>query len=367
MQESPSGQRVAPRPNRERLQALLMARGLLSGDALQRLQELNDPSELNLVRTLVGHGLCPGPALAGALADHWELPRVELSRSEVDLMPLVVLSRNEAVANLVLPFSASGLKLHVAVASPEAAAELAPELGKRSGLAVQVYVASLSDLLRTIAAAYDAAQAGQRTYQGPDYPRNASSSVLSCAITPWRGAEESDPLPDVQEQPASSRGPWSLHSPRSGSFPTPSGGTQRTPAYLSAVRRPSPEDPALLKEPAVRHAALADDIATALAELAPEESAPLIRPPTPPPPEAVAAPEPAEETRTGLRLLAHRIKVVANTEVPLPFKRTQTGQHKALTSAGKTVPPPVKLAGTPESNQSVPPSGRLGPPSTKTS
>jgi hypothetical protein len=338
----------------------MMARGLLSGEGLERLHGLTDPGELHLVRTLVGHGLCPGPALAGALADHWELPRVDLSRSEIDLMPLVVLSRNDAVAQLVLPFSASGLKLHVAVASPESAAEFAPEFARRSGLEVRLYVASLADLLLTIGPAYDAAQAGQRAYQGPDFRKNVGSSALQgCAITPYGGAEESHPVPAVQQRPPSGRGPWT--SPASNSFPTPSGGSQRTPQSVSALRRPPADAPVVVKAPAVRHAALANDIANALAELAPEEPAPLITPPPPVAPEPVAAPEP-EETRTGLRLLAHRIKVVANTEVPLPFKRTQTGQHKAVTSAGKTVPPSARQG---EAPKSVPPSGRFGPPTTK--
>ena len=364
VQTSLPSEQVSARPKRERLHALLMARGLLSSDGLQRLHGLTDPGELHLVRTLVGHGLCPGPALASALADHWELPQVDLSRSEVDLMPLVVLSRNEAVANLVLPFSASGLKLHLAVASPEAAAEFAPELARRSGLTVQLYVASLSDLLRTIGAAYDAAQAGQRAFQGPDFPKNASrSSLRACAITPWRGVEESHPLPELQQRPASARGSW---SPQTGSFPTPSGGTTLTPASVSAIRRPPPEELVVVKAPAVRHAALANDIANALAELAPDAPAPLIATPLPPaPPETVAAPEPEEETRTGLRLLAHRIKVVANTEVPLPFKRTQNGQQKAATSAGKTVPPSARSEGAPDQKKASPQSGRFVPPSSK--
>jgi hypothetical protein len=133
----------------------------------------------------------------------------------------------------------------------------------------------------------------------------------------------------------------------------------KTPPSLTALRTPleglhhlpppPPERPQTVPafvQRAERQAALADDIASALAELSPEAPAPLVAPP-PPQPEPEPEPEaPVLETPTGLRSLAQRIKTVATMEVPLPFVKSTsagttgtTGQFKAVSAPPKPQPP----------------------------
>jgi hypothetical protein len=247
------------------------------------------------------------------------------------------------------------------VASPEAASELVPELSKRSGLAVKLYVAGLSDLLRTIGPAYEAAQRGQRAWQGPELPKNASrTSLRGCAITPYGGSPAVAPAP--QQRPASRR-TWNQSGPFAG-LPTPAEGIQRTPPSMAAVRRPPPDDLRVVKAPAPSHSTLANDIAATLAELAPDAPAPLITPPPPPaPPEPAAAAAPEEEVRTGLRALAHKIKEVANTDLSVAFKRPSSGQHKPV---AKPVPASVRSTSAgeksaPDAKKTVPSSRKLSP------
>jgi DNA-binding response OmpR family regulator len=104
-------------------------------------------------------------AIAAAIAGRHGLPGVDLSRSVIptDVLPLV--PPQVAQADLILPLSGDGGRLHLAMANP-AADRIVAEVRFVTGRDVSVYAAVQSALERAISGAYDALAAGAPVWAG---------------------------------------------------------------------------------------------------------------------------------------------------------------------------------------------------------
>src|SRR5438067_1993878 len=102
-------------PDLESIARLLTQRGVLPEPVLRRAA-----SEAGNKATFLGSVLklgVPEPDLVGAIAQDLGMPGVDLSRTSVDLAVLDLIPRIVAEADLVLPLSSEGGRLHVAVSA----------------------------------------------------------------------------------------------------------------------------------------------------------------------------------------------------------------------------------------------------------
>jgi CheY-like chemotaxis protein len=103
--------------------------------------------------------------LAAALAEQHGVPGVDLSRTAIALELLALVPRAVAEADLILPLSDEGGRLHLATCAPSedrAAAEVRFVTGRE----VSKYVAVKAALERAIAGAYEALDAGETVWRG---------------------------------------------------------------------------------------------------------------------------------------------------------------------------------------------------------
>ena len=148
-----------------RIGDVLVSRRVVSGAMVTAaLGEAKRKGE-KLCSVLLRHGVEEG-RLAGALAELFGTPGVDLSRSVIPLDVLELVPAEVARADLVLPLSREGGRLHLAVASPETATAQVDEVRVSSGLEVSVYVAVHAALKDVIEQAYTAATRGHLVWRG---------------------------------------------------------------------------------------------------------------------------------------------------------------------------------------------------------
>ena len=107
----------------------------------------------------------PEEALAGALAAQRGVPGAILSRSVIPLELLDLVPRPVAEGDLILPVSAAGGRLHLAMARPDDARILA-EVRFVTGREVSGYVAVTAAIRSAIVAAYAARDRGETVLRG---------------------------------------------------------------------------------------------------------------------------------------------------------------------------------------------------------
>src|SRR4051812_22800398 len=108
----------------------------------------------------------PEPDLVGVVADHLGIPGVDLSRTAIDLAVLDIIPRIVAEADLVLPLSSEGGRLHIALSAAEEHHDVIEELRFATGLEISAYAALPGPLENAIAAAYDAKDRGDPVWRG---------------------------------------------------------------------------------------------------------------------------------------------------------------------------------------------------------
>jgi DNA-binding response OmpR family regulator len=145
---------------------IIVQRGIASRAAVEEASVAAQAAGERLCSRLLSARLCDERALVGALAAHLGQPAIDLSRSAVDLATLQFVPRAVAEADLVLPLSTEGGRIHLAVDSAARAAQALAELRFVTGREVSTYVAVLGSLQEAITQAYDARERGEETWRG---------------------------------------------------------------------------------------------------------------------------------------------------------------------------------------------------------
>jgi DNA-binding response OmpR family regulator len=160
---------------------LLVERGIVGLAAVEDAALAALSSDSRLCSKLLELGACDESDLAAALAERHGIPGVDLSRTAIDLAALEYVPQGVAEADLLLPLSNEGGRLHVAVASPELAERVVSEVRFVTGRDVSLYVAVLASLRTAIAAAYQARGQGAAVWRGPAAPSDASPVMAVAA------------------------------------------------------------------------------------------------------------------------------------------------------------------------------------------
>lgn len=156
---------------------LLVERGFASLAAVEEAASSALTSDSRLCSKLLDAGVCDEGDLAGVLAERHGVPGVDLSRTAVDLTALELVPQAVAEADLVLPLSTVGSRVHLAVASPEQAARVVSEIRFVTGREVSIYVVVLSALRDAIAACYQASAHGAAVWRGRAAPHDAAPTI----------------------------------------------------------------------------------------------------------------------------------------------------------------------------------------------
>ncbi len=145
---------------------LLVQKGVVSRAAVEEASVAAQAAGVRLCSHLLFAGACDQRDLASALAARHGLPGIDLSRSVLDLRSLDLIPRTVAEADLILPLSTEGDRIHLAVDSPVRAEQVVAEVRFVTGREVSVYVAVLGALQQAISAAYDSREKGQASWRG---------------------------------------------------------------------------------------------------------------------------------------------------------------------------------------------------------
>ncbi len=145
---------------------IIVQRGVASRAAVEEASVAARAAGERLCSRLLSSGVCDERALVGALGAHLGLPAIDLSRSVVELAALEHVPRGVAEADLILPLSTEGDRIHLAVDSPSRATQVVAEVRFVTGREVSTYVAVLGSLQEAITQAYDARDRGEATWRG---------------------------------------------------------------------------------------------------------------------------------------------------------------------------------------------------------
>jgi DNA-binding response OmpR family regulator len=163
---------------------VLVERGVVSLAAVEEAALAAPAGDSRICSKLLESGACPEGELAAALAERHGLPGADLSRTVVDLAALDHVPQAVAEADLILPLSTEGGRLHLAVASPDLAERVVSEVRFVTGFDVSLYVVVLASLRSAIAACYLARSQGAAVWRGPAAPAAAPPTIAartSCA------------------------------------------------------------------------------------------------------------------------------------------------------------------------------------------
>ncbi len=177
---------------------LLVERGACTAQVVEKAEKAAKAAGSRLCSQLLAMGACDERVLASVLAEKHGVPGIDLSRTIIPLEVLSRVPRQVAEADLILPLSEEGGRLHLAMTSPAAGARVVDEVRFVTGLEVSTYVAVLGSLRRAIAAAYDALASGAATWRGGA----ASAGLASMALVlPDERAEELQTAEDLKLSP----------------------------------------------------------------------------------------------------------------------------------------------------------------------
>ncbi len=155
---------------------LLVERSACTPALLAKAEKAAKAAGTKLCSQLLAMGACDEGTLASVLAEKHGLPGIDLSRTIIPLDVLSRVPRQVAEAELILPLSEEGGRIHLAVSALER--RVVDEIRFVSGLEVSTYVAVLGSLRRAIAQAYDALDHGAATWRGASAPAGLANLAL---------------------------------------------------------------------------------------------------------------------------------------------------------------------------------------------
>ena len=175
---------------------LLVQRGAATPAVLARAEAAAKKAGVRICSQLLAMKACPEQVLAQVLAEKHGLPGVDLSRTAVPLEALDRVPRPVAEADLILPLSLEGDRLHLAMASPRDGDKILDEVRFVTGLEVSPYIAVEASLRAAIAAAYDARERGEASWRGA---QAGADAVGAAVVLPAGAAEEVVEVPEEVE------------------------------------------------------------------------------------------------------------------------------------------------------------------------
>ncbi len=176
-----------------RIGELLVKRGVTTREAVERATVEARTRGRHLLSHLLLSGIDEG-ALAGALAERYRMPGVDLSRSALALEAIGLVPRHVAEGDGMLPLSLEGGRLHLAMAQPLDERVLS-EVRFVTGLEVSPYAAVKHALSKAIAGAYDARARGEAAWRGDRGPPAAHLEVVPPAPP---GEDDAMDIADVE-------------------------------------------------------------------------------------------------------------------------------------------------------------------------
>lgn len=159
-----------PRPKAP-LGKILLRRKAVSPEALDRALEAQKLDRRPLASALVEDGVVSEGDALRALSEQYGVPGIDLAQVAISAEDLGLVPREVAEAQRILPVLVRDDKLFLAMGDPTDR-RVIDELEFVTGRRVFPYVAVSGALARTIAAAYDAKDAGDSHYLGPDVPKS---------------------------------------------------------------------------------------------------------------------------------------------------------------------------------------------------
>lgn len=159
---------------------LIVGRGVATREQVDRALAASKTSGLPLCSELLASG-ADEAGLAAVLAERHGVPGIDLSRSVLDLKNLELVPRAVAEADLILPLSTEGDRIHLAMSEPSHEKTMA-EVRFVTGREVSVYVAVNVSLVRTIREAYDARDRGEPLFRGGAVEENTARLAVARPI-----------------------------------------------------------------------------------------------------------------------------------------------------------------------------------------
>ena len=176
---------------RVRTGQLLLQRGVVTNDALDKAERAAKAGGGKLCSQLLAMGACDEQVLAAVLAEKHGVPGVDLSRTVIPLDVLDKVPRAVAETDRILPLSLDGGRLHVAMASPRDSGRVVDEIRFVTGLEVSAYIAVEASLRRAITGAYEAQEGGQTVWCGP---ASLGETPILAHVMPTVEVAEEEPL-----------------------------------------------------------------------------------------------------------------------------------------------------------------------------
>jgi DNA-binding response OmpR family regulator len=162
-----------------RIGDILVENGVASRELVERaLTEARARNE-HLCTRLLAHGV-DERALAAALSEKLGFPGLDLSRSVIEVELVDLVPQRVAEADLILPVSAEGGRLHLAMAQPTDERILA-EFRFVTGHEVSPWIAVTGALRATIANAYAARAKGQKLLPGANATKKDAPFLAAAA------------------------------------------------------------------------------------------------------------------------------------------------------------------------------------------
>ncbi|MDB5218435.1 MAG: hypothetical protein JWO86_6362 [Myxococcaceae bacterium] len=153
---------------------ILLKRKLISQDELDKQLEKQKTAHdgVPLASRIAASGAVSETDVLRALSEQLGVPGIDLNQIAIAIEHLDLVPREVAESSRILPVLARDDRLFLAMANPRDK-RVIDELEFVTGRRVYPYVAITSTLERTIRAAYDAKEAGQAHYAGPQAPAAA--------------------------------------------------------------------------------------------------------------------------------------------------------------------------------------------------
>ncbi len=153
---------------------ILLKRKLISQDELDKQLEKQKTAHdgVPLASRIAASGAVPETDVLRALSEQFGVPGIDLNQIAIAIEHLELVPREVAESSRILPVLARDDRLFLAMANPRDK-RVIDELEFVTGRRVYPYIAITSTLERTIHAAYDAKEAGEAHYAGPQAPAAA--------------------------------------------------------------------------------------------------------------------------------------------------------------------------------------------------
>jgi DNA-binding response OmpR family regulator len=157
---------------------ILLKRRLISQEELDRQLETQKSARdgVPLASRIASSGVVPETEVLRALSEQFGVPGIDLNQLTLSLDHLDMVPREVAESSRVLPVLVRDDRLFLAMGNPNDK-RVIDELEFVTGRRIYPYVAISTTLERTIRAAYDAKEQGEKRFNGPRAPRGAVDPV----------------------------------------------------------------------------------------------------------------------------------------------------------------------------------------------